>query len=98
MRCRSKGLGVPQSPVSYTHLDVYKRQVVQTAPDKKKWRAWRRLPSGWVLGIGATGRFGEFRYAGAELPTTWPGTSNEWIDCAVARGPIDWDRDDGSRL
>jgi hypothetical protein len=72
--------------------------VVQATNDKKKWRAWRRLPSGWVLGIGATGRFGEYRYAGAEPPTTWPGASDEWTDSAIALGPADWHRNDGPRL
>lgn len=86
------------SPVSKWGLPDEHGIVVETTGDKKKWRAWRRLPSGWVLGVGATGRFGEYRYAGAEPPTTWPGSSDEWIDAAVALGPPDWERNDGSRL
>jgi hypothetical protein len=86
------------SPVSKWDLPVRHGIVVQTTSDKKNWRAWRRLPSGWVLGIGAAGRFGEYRYAGAEPPTTWPGASDDWIDSATALGPVDWDRNDGSRL
>lgn len=86
------------SPVSKWGLPDQHGIVVQTTNDKKKWRAWRRLPSGWVLGIGATGRFGEYRYAGAEPPTTWPGASDEWTDSAIALGPVDWDRNDGPRL
>lgn len=86
------------SPVSKWGLPDQHGVIVEVTDDKKKWRAWRRLPSGWVLGIGATGRFGEYRYAGAEAPTTWPGASDEWIDASVALGPIDWERSDGSRL
>lgn len=86
------------SPASRWGLPNEHGIVVETTSDKKKWRAWRRLPSGWVLGIGATGRFGEYRYAGAEPPATWPGASDEWIDVAVRLGPIDWERNDGTRL
>lgn len=86
------------SPVSKWSLPAQHGIVVQTTNDRKKWRAWRRLPSGWVLGIGATGRFGEYRYAGVEPPASWPGESDEWIDSAVALGPVDWDRYDGPRL
>lgn len=86
------------SPVSKWGLPDQHGIVVQTTNDKKKWRAWRRLPSGWVLGIGGTGRFGEYRYVGAEPPTTWPGTSDEWADSTIALGPVDWDRNDGPRL
>ncbi len=86
------------SPVSKWGLPDQHGIVAETTRDKKKWRAWRRLPSGWVLGIGSTGRFGEYRYAGAEPPTTWPGASDEWIDTSAALGPVDWERDDRSRL
>lgn len=86
------------SPVSRWDLPTQHGIIVQTTHDKKKWRAWRRLPSGWVLGIGATGRFGEYRFAGAEPPTTWPGASDDWIDSVAALGPVDWERYDGSRL
>lgn len=86
------------SPASKWGLPDQHGIVVQTSNDKKKWRAWRRLPSGWVLGIGAASRFGEHRYAGAKPPMTWPGDSDEWIDSALALGPADWDRDDGSQI
>lgn len=49
------------SPVTKWDLPAQHGIAVETADDKKKWRAWRRLPFGWVLGIGATGRFGEYR-------------------------------------
>lgn len=86
------------SPASKWGLPDQHGIVVETTGDKKKWRAWRRTPSGWVLGIGATGRFGEYRYAGDRPPTSWPGGSDEWIDAAVALGPVDWERNDASRL
>ena len=86
------------SPVSKWDLPAQHGIVVETTNDNKKWRAWRRLPSGWVLGIGATGRVGEYRYAGDEPPTTWPGMSDDWINSAISLGPVDWDRNDGSRL
>lgn len=86
------------SPVEKWGLPNQHGIVVETTDDKKKWRAWRRLPSGWVLGIGATSRFGEHRYAGAEPPTTWPGESDEWVDSVIALGPADWDRNDVPRV
>lgn len=69
--------------------------VVETTPDGQAWRAWRRLPSGWVLGIGGKdGTRGEFLYAAADEPTTWPG-SEEWVDATWSpEWPADWDRDD----
>lgn len=86
------------SPVSKWGLPDEHGIFVETTRDKKKWRAWRKLPSGWVLGIGGTGRFDEYRYSGALPPTTWPGDANEWVDAARALGPVDWERQDGSRL
>ena len=85
-------------PASKWDLPLRHGIVVQTTTTQEKWRAWRRLPSGWVLGIGATGRFGEYLYAAAEPPTTWPGASDQWIDAAVSLSPVDWERNDGSRL
>lgn len=86
------------SPVSKWGLPEQHGIVVEITSDRKKWRAWRRLPSGWVLGIGATGRFGEYRYAGDQPPTSWPGESDEWVDAVQALGPVDWERNDGTRL
>lgn len=86
------------SPASKWDLPLQHGIIVQTTKDQEKWRAWRRLPSGWVLGIGATGRFGEYLYAAAEPPTTWPGASDQWTDAAISLGPVDWERNDGSRL
>ncbi|KRE30442.1 hypothetical protein [Agromyces sp. Soil535] len=69
--------------------------LVEVTADHQKWRAWRRLPSGWVLGVG--GRDGsrrEFLYSGAEPPTTWPGAP-DWADTAVPlQLPADWEQDD----
>lgn len=69
---------------------------VETTPDGQKWRAWRRMPSGWHLGIGGRdGRPGHFLYTAAERPTSWPGDP-DWAD--ELRGielPRDWTRDDG---
>lgn len=72
--------------------------VVETTANRQKWRAWRRLPSGWVLGIGATGPRGEYLYAAAKPPASWPSESEEWIDGAGESSPADWARDDGSHL
>lgn len=85
------------SPPSKWGLPDQHGIVVETTRDRKKWRAWRTLPSGWVLGIGAAGRFGEYRYSGALPPKTWPGNSDEWVYAARALGP-DRERQDGSRL
>lgn len=72
--------------------------VVETTPDRKAWRAWRRLPSGWVLGIGSAGRIGEFLFSAAHAPTGWPPDGAGWVDAARAEWPADWDRDDGPRV
>lgn len=85
-------------PVSKYGLPEDHGIVVETTPDKGKWRAWRRMPNGSVLGIGAAGRFGEYFYAEPQAPTSWPGDGPEWVDSARAEWPPDWDRNDGSRL
>lgn len=68
---------------------------VETTRDGQVWRAWRRLPSGWVLAIGGRdGQPAEHLYSGAEPPATWPG-DKDWSDRARALElPIDWIRDD----
>ena len=68
--------------------------VVETTPDRTRWRGWRTLPSGWVLGIGATDRTSEFLYAGPAPPSSWPGDGDVWIDAARQEWPPDWDRND----
>lgn len=71
--------------------------LVEATADHQKWRAWRRLPSGWVLGIGGKdGSRREFLYSSAEAPDTWPGDP-EWFDTAISLHlPVDWERDDSS--
>lgn len=68
---------------------------VETTADGQAWRAWRRMPSGWHLGIGGTGgKPGHFLYTGADKPTNWPGDPG-WSD--VSRDlvlPEDWTRRD----
>ena len=86
------------SPVSRFGLPDDHGIVVETTPDKGKWRAWRRMPNGSVLGVGSAGRFGEYFYAGTEVPTAWPGEGGEWMDSAQVEWPPDWERNDGSRL
>lgn len=68
---------------------------VETTEDGQKWRAWRRLPSGWHLGIGGrNGEPGHFLYTGAGQPTNWPGDSG-WADAARdLELPEDWTRND----
>lgn len=68
--------------------------IVETSPDKKQWRAWRRLPSGFVLGLGGISRTEQFRYAGADGPQGWPRESPEWIEADSEQTPPDWQRSD----
>lgn len=68
--------------------------IVETTPDRTRWRGWRALPSGWVLGIGGTDRTSQFLYAGPAPPSSWPGDDAEWIDAARETWPVDWDRND----
>lgn len=69
--------------------------LVEVTADHQRWRAWRRLPNGWVLGVGGKdGSRREFLYSGAEPPTTWPGAP-DWADTAVSLHlPTDWEQDD----
>ncbi|HEY4268744.1 MAG TPA: hypothetical protein VGM94_11185 [Galbitalea sp.] len=70
--------------------------VVETTADGQKWRGWRVLPSGWVLGMGGSGPRSEWQYAGGEPPTTWPGDGDpRWVD--TTREPElqpDWVKND----
>lgn len=68
---------------------------VETTPDGQKWRAWRRMPSGWHLGIGGRdGETGHFLYTGTDQPTNWPGDPG-WADAVRdLELPEDWTRDD----
>lgn len=50
---------------------------LETNRDRTKWRAWRELPNGWVLGIGSTKRSDQYLYAGPNAPHTFPGESDE---------------------
>lgn len=68
--------------------------VVETAMDQKKWRAWRRTPSGWVLGIGGLKPGDEYMYQASEAPTTWPGESAEWANSSTQAWPADWNKND----
>jgi len=68
--------------------------IVETTPDRTRWRGWRILPSGWVLGIGATDRTSQFLYAGSAPPASWPGEGPEWIDAGRQEWLVDWDRND----
>ncbi|TCU86064.1 hypothetical protein EDF48_103369 [Curtobacterium sp. PhB191] len=69
---------------------------VQTAPDAQRWRAWRVLPSGWVLAIGGSGWRSEWVYAGPNAPGSWPGGDDrQWVDAMTAPElPPDWGRSD----
>lgn len=72
--------------------------VVQTTPDRQRWRCWRTLPSGWVLGIGGSGPQSEWYYSGADVPTSWPGEP-PWVDGLTAfELPPDWSKHDGPDL
>lgn len=68
--------------------------IVETTPDRTRWRGWRTLPSGWVLGIGSTDHLSQFLYAGPASPNSWPGDGGLWIDAARQEWPVDWDRND----
>jgi len=69
---------------------------VQTNPDGQIWRAWRVLPSGWILGMGGSGWRSEWVYSGADTPRSWPGGGDpRWTDKMTSPElPVDWTRDD----
>lgn len=66
--------------------------VVETTPDRKIWRAYRVLPSGWVLGVGGDGRSYRYHYSERRLPETWPGEEG-WLS-ELVETPTDWTYDD----
>lgn len=87
-------------PVDQYGLPPEHGVTVETTSDGQKWRAWRRMPSGWHLAIGGrNGDPGHFLYTGASSPTSWPGDGPEWAD--VIRDlelPEDWTRNDRSLI
>lgn len=66
--------------------------VVETTPDGKIWRAYRVLPSGWVLGIGGDSRSYFYHYTEPRPPETWPGEEC-WLS-ELVETPPDWTYDD----
>ena len=80
-------------PSSWTGLPEKHQVVVEVQSDPQIWRAWRTLPSGWVLGIGGKHRADSELYSAAEPPLTWPG-SEGWVSEMSPEIPIDWARDD----
>lgn len=70
---------------------------VETTDDGQAWRAWRRMPSGWHLGIGGRdGNPGHFLYTGPISPPDWPGDDG-WADATWdLELPEDWTRNDGA--
>jgi hypothetical protein len=55
--------------------------VVRTSLEGQKWRAWRVLPSAWVLGMGGSGWRSEWVDAGDEPPQSWAGDRDaRWVD------------------
>lgn len=75
--------------------------VIETTADGQAWRAWRRTPSGWILGRGGSNAWRECYYAGAEPPTAWPGDEGgRWIerpdDIDGIAAPSDWAERDGT--
>jgi hypothetical protein len=72
--------------------------VVETAKHGQVWRAWRRTPGGAVLGTGGTEHRSQYYFQGDAPPTGWPGGSAEWVDAAREEWPLDWNKNDGTRL
>lgn len=71
--------------------------VTETTPDGQSWRTWRRLPSGWYLGIGARRGEGELFYSGDWPPSEWPGNGPTWTsDLRDVELHPDWQRSDSS--
>lgn len=70
--------------------------VVETSANGQDWRAWRTLPSGWVLGMGGAGWRSEWVFAGDSPPTSWPGGDDpRWVDNITNPDlPPDWERND----
>jgi hypothetical protein len=58
--------------------------------DRQAWYAWRRTPSGYVLGIGAdNGRANEWLYEGWKPPDGFPGEDSLW-GVAPFETPPNW--------
>ncbi len=58
--------------------------------DQQAWYAWRRTPSGYVLGIGMDkGRDNEWLYEGEEPPQGFPGSDRSWGD-SPSETPANW--------
>lgn len=72
--------------------------VVEVAAQAQVWRSWRRTPGGAILGTGGAEHGSQFYFQGDVPPTTWPGSSPDWVDAAREAWPPDWNKDDGSRL
>jgi hypothetical protein len=82
-------------PVDRYDLPTDHGITVETTDDGQRWRAWRRMPSGWHLGIGGRdGQPGHFLYTAPDSPTSWPGDEG-WADATWdLELPEDWTRDD----
>ena len=70
-------------------LDDFTRQglpdehgiTMRVRKDQQTWYAWRRTPSGYILGIGMNkGRDNEWLYEGEEPPAGFPGFDRSWGD------------------
>lgn len=70
-------------------LDDFTRQglpeehgiTMRVRKDQQAWYAWRRTPSGYILGIGMNkGRDNEWLYEGGEPPAGFPGSDPSWGD------------------
>lgn len=77
-------------------LDDFTRQglpdehgiTMRVRKDEQAWYAWRRTPSGHVLGIGMNkGRHNEWLYEGEEPPTGFPGSDPSWGDTPYETPP-----------
>jgi hypothetical protein len=82
--------------VSGVLLDNFTRQrlpdqhgiTTRVRKDGQAWYAWRRTPSGLILGIGMNnGRGNEWLYEGEEPPTGFPGSDPSWGDSPYGTPP-----------
>jgi len=73
--------------------------VTEVTADGQKWRAWRKLPGGWYLGIGGAKHRSEYYYQGSAPPATWPGDNNaDWVSNLTYPLPSDWEKNDLPRI